>query len=796
MLNSLFSEHDFPTDMTRTNKHTYGLHHFCFLLAIVFYLFSPINGSLAETGNEVKVGVLAKRGKEKAIQQWGPTVDYLSGMMENTVFRLVPLDFDEIYPAIEHGKIDFVLTNSAYYIRLEYEYGVERITTLKNKRANRTMTHFGGVLFCRKDRTDIQQYADLKNKHFMAVDERSFGGWMAGWYHLLLQGIRPDRDFSSLEFGGTHDAVVYAVRDAKVDVGTVRTDTLERMALEGKIKLDDFKVLGDHSKESGFPFFLSTELYPEWPMAKLKHVDRALAERVTIALLQLSPEHPAAKAASISGWTIAHAYQPVRNCLKTLRVAPYEQFGIITWQEALRQHWLQFVGFSLLLITTVVVMIVVLTLNRQLKNTTISLDQELAAKKIMENRLQQFKFTLDQTLDCVFMIDPDSLQFIYANQGALNKIGYSMEELSDMTLLDINRNFTPQQYHNLLAPLLRGQKQSIFYTTLHRTKDGQDYPVEIFLQYITLDDGAHRFLAIVRDISKRLAEEQKKEQLQSQLFHAQKLESVGQLAAGIAHEINTPTQFIGTNIDFMDEATEDISSFMREIQKIAENAPQEIGDQIRAALDEADWEYLSEELPQAISQSQEGVKRVSTIVLAMKEFSHPGSREKVFQNLNHIIETTITVASNEWKYVADMEMNLDPDLPDIPLLADEMGQVILNMLVNSAHAIGEKLGANPEGEKGLISISTKKLTNSVELRIRDTGLGIPEKARPRIFDPFYTTKEVGKGSGQGLAISHDVIVGKHGGSVDFVTETGKGTEFIIQLPLRDETPITDNEVQA
>jgi len=271
--------------------------------------------------------------------------------------------------------------------------------------------------------------------------------------------------------------------------------------------------------------------------------------------------------------------------------------------------------------------------------------------------------------------------------------------------------------------------------------------------------------------------------MQIRLLQTQKLESVGQLAAGIAHEINTPTQFIGTNIDFMDEAVQDLSGFMKEMQKIADSASDVIGDRIRDGLEEADWEYLAEELPRAISQSREGVQRVSSIVLAMKEFSHPSSREKVAQDLNHLIETTVTVAGSEWKYVADMDMNLDPDLPLIPLLADEMGQVILNVLVNAAQAISEKIGTDPDGEKGIITISTTKVNDTVQLRIHDTGNGIPEQARERIFDPFYTTKEVGKGTGQGLAISHGVVTEKHGGSINFTTETGAGTEFVITLPL-------------
>jgi signal transduction histidine kinase len=218
------------------------------------------------------------------------------------------------------------------------------------------------------------------------------------------------------------------------------------------------------------------------------------------------------------------------------------------------------------------------------------------------------------------------------------------------------------------------------------------------------------------------------------------------------------------------------------MKEIARKSPQEISASITEALDEADWEFLAEELPQAISQSRDGVKRVSSIVRAMKEFSHPGSREKEPHDLNKIIKTTVIVARNEWKYVAEVELDLDPELTVIPLLSDEIGQVVLNMLVNAAHAIAEKLGDNPEGEKGTITITTKTITGGVELRIHDTGQGIPEEARTHIFDPFFTTKEVGKGTGQGLAICHDVVTEKHGGCIQYTSEKGKGTEFILTFP--------------
>jgi signal transduction histidine kinase len=312
--------------------------------------------------------------------------------------------------------------------------------------------------------------------------------------------------------------------------------------------------------------------------------------------------------------------------------------------------------------------------------------------------------------------------------------------------------------------------------------------VEIFLQYVQPAPGQGTFVAIVHDINKRLAREQEKEQLQSRLLHTQKLESVGQLAAGIAHEINTPVQYVGTNIDFLDEAFTDLTALIKQFLSLLAKAQQTDIDPkflgaVQETVEEVDWDYLAEEIPEAINQSKDGVRRVTSIVQAMKEFSHPGSREKVPINLNRLIETTVTVARNEWKYVAEVKTDFAENLPQVPCLSDEMGQVILNLLVNAAHAIADKQGKGKNEPKGIITIATRLIDNRVEIRVQDTGSGIPEEILKKIFDPFFTTKEVGKGTGQGLAIARDVISNKHDGTLEVESVPGEGATFIIRLPL-------------
>jgi two-component system, NtrC family, sensor kinase len=277
------------------------------------------------------------------------------------------------------------------------------------------------------------------------------------------------------------------------------------------------------------------------------------------------------------------------------------------------------------------------------------------------------------------------------------------------------------------------------------------------------------------------------QQTQAQLLQASKLESVGLLAAGIAHEINTPAQFIGTNIDFLDESFAGIQRLMaavgEQLQVRNGGGDAQTGDKISGLMEEIDWPYLNEEIPLAIRQSKEGINRISAIVQAMKEFSHPSSKEMVKTNLNQLIATTVTVASNEWKYVAEVQTDLDPDLPQTACLATELGQVFLNILVNAVHAVASKVGGASMDKKGRIRISTRRDGDQVEIRISDSGTGIPEDIRDRVFDPFFTTKGVGKGTGQGLAISYDVVTQKHGGTLSFESQPGEGTTFIIRLPI-------------
>ena len=281
----------------------------------------------------------------------------------------------------------------------------------------------------------------------------------------------------------------------------------------------------------------------------------------------------------------------------------------------------------------------------------------------------------------------------------------------------------------------------------------------------------------------------------SQLLQAQKMESMGQLAAGIAHEVNTPMQYINNNTDFLQQVFEEFAEVMEKYHALYEQATKGAVEAaaisaVEAALEDGDIDYLREEAGKALAKTQDGVHRVVEIVQGMKELAHPGGREKAAADLNHTIETATTVCRNEWKYVADLQLYLEPSLPPIPCFAGEISQCIVNLTVNAAHAIQD--ATTEPDSRGVITIRTRLDGDAVEISIGDTGTGIAEDIQEKIFEFLFTTKEVGKGTGQGLALVQRVIRDNHGGSIGLESTLGEGTTFSLRLPLQEPCPASES----
>jgi two-component system, sensor histidine kinase and response regulator len=362
-----------------------------FSLLLLLHLV-PAKAIQAKDDIPIKIGVLATRGAEQCLKTWGATAEYLSAHIPGNAFVIMPLTHDRIASSVRQGEVDFLLTNSSFYVELEQQYGINRIATLKEMRLGGAYSKYGSVIFSRAARNDVRTLADLKRKTFMGVSEDSLGGWRMALREFKEQGIDPTRDFKSLYFGETHDSVVYAVRDGVVDAGTVRTNTLEELSAEGKINLDDFFVFPRlHDVDLKTPYLCTTREYPDWPMAKVKNTPDELAEKVAIALLQMSADSPAALAAGCAGWTIPLNYQPVMELMMTLRLGPYKDLGKVNITDILLNYgpWL-LVAFIFFCSHAAFTFLVV-KLNRRIKASHISLMKEIEMHKKLDRELEQAK---------------------------------------------------------------------------------------------------------------------------------------------------------------------------------------------------------------------------------------------------------------------------------------------------------------------------------------------------------------------------------------------------------------------
>jgi PAS domain S-box-containing protein len=422
--------------------------------------------------------------------------------------------------------------------------------------------------------------------------------------------------------------------------------------------------------------------------------------------------------------------------------------------------------------------------------------RDISARKKMENAFREaelkYRGIFDKAIFGIYQSTPEG-RLISVNPAMAFTFGYDSpdEMVGSITEMSAQLFVNPRRGVEFTLVMdkvggVRNFECEVF------CKDRKKIWLNMSIRAIRENGVVVRYEGMCDDITER-------NQLRQQLNQAQKLESVGQLAAGIAHEINTPTQYIGDNVRFLKEAFLDLTNLLTSYEGMLSAARKnavtsETIQDVITAIERADAPYLLSEIPKAIDQTLEGINRVSTLVSAMKEFSHPGTKEKIPLDLNHAIDSTITVARSEWKYVASLETDFDPTLPPVLCQPGEFNQVILNLIVNAAHAIGDVVRERGS-QMGVIRVQTRKCTEWAEIRVQDTGAGIPENVQPRIFDPFFTTKEIGKGTGQGLAIAHSVIVDKHNGSISFETEEGNGTTFIVRLPYDAKGRVT-KEVAA
>ena len=590
------------------------------------------------------------------------------------------------------------------------------------------------------------------------------------------------------------------LRDAQEDVddlGAPDTDPLVKLERERQRALDKLELL-DTARESEFDelVILASKLCST-PMSAVTLVDR-------------NRQWHKAK------WGIKHAESPRASSFCSLAI---EQSGVFLVEDAtldervfdnpnvLGEPYIRFYAGVPLFAPghhAIGTLCVIDTKPRQLTTEQIAslsiLARQVQARidlRAKQRALEQ-ALTLNQEFNAILVKNNNNLELVFDSVAAV-LVGLDPEGCITLWNLAARVTFGLPQEEVLGKHLtscgiswLESQARVSELWSADRLSKRGDYQVEVNGQKKWLDItispveklGSRTrpgLLLSASDVTSRLALEQEVRQVH-------KLEAIGQLAAGIAHEINTPTQYIGDNLSFLSQSWACISQVIEISKELRKGMEQETsenrqGHAFDRAMEASDLDFILAEAPKALEQALDGVQAISRIVQAMKEFSHPGSQSKTVFDLNRAVENTVALGRSEWKYVADVVTQCDPSLPKISGHPGEIIQVILNLLVNAAHAIADKATENSSETRGTITILTRHVDQSVELLVTDNGSGIPESIREKIFDPFFTTKEVGRGTGQGLSFAHAVIVAKHGGKLWVESEVGQGSTFGVRLPV-------------
>ena len=705
---------------------------------------------LASNNDElIRIGVLSHRGDDVTRQTWSPTAQYLSDTVDSYRFEIIPLDFDEIDSAVSNASVDFLLVNSGIYVNMEVRYRISRIVTLNNRIGDIPLNVFAGVIFARKVRNDIQDIRSLRGKKFMAVDETSLGGFQMAWRLMQKEGFDPYKDFSSISFAGTHDAVVIAVKNGFVDVGTVRSGILEKMAANGDIRLDEFKIISPVIYD-GFPYIHSTSLYPEWPFSKLKHTSNSLAQKVAVALLQMNNIHTT-EIARYAGWTVPLDYQQVHELFKKLNLPPYAQSGRFTLLDAIKRYW-KFVTIILVFLLMMTIMSTwIVRLNSQLKKSKRSLEYQ---HDLILNSVCDGIYGVDTEGNCVFMnlsmkqnTGWDISDFQNANQHDLLHHTHADGSLHKSEECPVYLSFIDKQ--------TRFVDDDIFWK-----KDGSSFPVE----YSSTPMFDHKgdtigSVVVYRDISERKLADEENRRHQKEIVHMARLNTMGEMASGIAHELNQPLTAIATN------------SFAC-IQMLESGG------------------IAKDKLVDVLETIGLQAEHSGEIIKQLRQFVRKEQPERSIIDINDlIVEVLLFIEPEARKSNVKIIRKMDENLYKVLAQPIQIEQVLLNLLKNSIEALQVM-----DKENRRLTIKTEVAGgNAVVVTIEDNGPGIDNKIKEGLFVPFVTSKN--DGLGLGLSISQGIIESHHG-KLYLHSDDGGGTVFRFTLPVASEVHDINNKLSS
>jgi C4-dicarboxylate-specific signal transduction histidine kinase len=798
-------------------SHKYSMHACRIIVILLLLMFFPVlfQSASAQLNEqvEVRIGVLAFRGHEQAMARWQPMADYLNRGLPDFNFEIIPLNLQQVSKATAAEEIDFVLTNPGNYVLLEHDYGASRIATLKRHWMGHDYSRFGAVIFTRRDNPDIKSLEDIKGHSLMAVNAQAFGGFQMAWRELKKVGVDPFKDLADLRFTGfPQDNIVHSVLRGEVDVGTIRSGLLENMALNDKVQLDKVRVLGSQYIE-GFQFLLSSRLYPEWPLAKLKHTPDSLASKLVIALLSAPKYAFSQSETDWIDWTIPLDYSTVHELMRDLRIGPYLPDASITLSDTLKAYANWIITIMAVLIGLVLLSVYVLRVNRRLVDTQHNLQEQIAERIDAQNKLNEHQRFLEQRvaertaslaelnsalqhseetlreLNRIVSVFPVPLEekiqalielgrkhfgFAAASLYSRNDNGISLlmqsgkkaqdkksglpagigaDEFDDM-LADDEVTFTERSF-----PMDSDENNRADWKSCVAVKvivEGKPYG---FLCLADDKDISRNLGEVDRDILQLIADwlgmeiarkqagDREKKHL-SDLAHVTRLSTMGEMASGLAHELNQPLTAIANYIR---------GSLRR--------------------IDKGDLEAF--ELQAILHQSVNEAERAAEIIRRMRAFVNKEDPHLERVEINELIKRVTGFLGSEMERESiRLKMSLAADLPPLMVDAIQIEQVMLNLLRNAIDATR----APWQGLREIVVISRLTEDDMIHVEVRDTGCGMPEGPLQQVFNPFYTTKE--EGMGMGLSISRTIIEA-HGGAM-YTDKTKKYTIVGISLPLSDE----------
>lgn len=687
----------------------------------------------------IKIGVLSHRGVQRTLAAWQPTATYLSQQLSRYEFSIRPLGFDQVDDAVQKNEVDFILVNPGIYVNLEYKHRVSRLATMSNLRGKDAYKMFGGVIFTRSDRNDINSLEDIRGRSFMAVDAISLGGFQMAWRELNTKDINPYTDTKSLEFGRTHDDVVQAVIKGNVDIGTVRTDILERMASMGELDVSELRIINPQ-KNYTFPFRHSTRLYPEWPFSKVQQTSDELAKQVALALFKMPSNHPAAKSGKYANWDLPLDYQQVHDLFQELNLPPYKEITEFTLEEAIKKYWhwpfLALLGFFMM---SVVISSVVKRNNR--------------LKRAQRRLERHYKRLLNSVSDGIYGVD------IKGNCTFVNKAMERLTGWQEYDLIGCNQ-------HQLLH---------------HTHADGRQHLIDDCPVYTTMQDHVARYIdddlfwkkngsamsveysctivrgsgnkviggvVVFRDITERKQIKRQNREHQQQLSHVARLSILGEMASGIAHELNQPLTVI--------------NNYARACVRL---------------LDVKQNKSNREQCSLVMEKISTQAERAGGIIKHMRHFGHKNLPEKRTVKIARMFDVVLELMrwEIERKHI-NFILKLDFSVTWVFAQDTQIEQVLVNLMRNAIDAMEN----TPVEERKLLIQTVRKPEHQLQIRVRDSGGGMDAEIKEHIFDPFMTTKKTGMGLG--LSISQG-IVEAHGNTLIIEDNIGKGVSFIFHLPI-------------